>query len=107
MRRRGWRYRPRTASLTFSPACLMLPLAWSRLPLRSRRRFPVAAPAAALTLPFIRWVVCFAFSAAIWFSDRVIRLAEVLAALGRAFDGAGASVPGGGREPRADERGDK
>ena len=39
------------ASLTFSPACLMLALVWSALPSASRRSLSVALPVASLALP--------------------------------------------------------
>src|ERR1017187_5335413 len=39
------------ASLTFSPACLTFPLAWSALPSASNCSLPIAAPVSFLTLP--------------------------------------------------------
>ena len=41
-----------------SPACLMLPVAWSARPLAFSRRFPLMRPAAFLALPLAVWALC-------------------------------------------------
>src|SRR6185437_14316899 len=51
----GFRLLP--ASLTFSPACLTLPAAWSAWPSASRRSLPTALPAASLALPLSSWAL--------------------------------------------------
>jgi len=49
-------------SLTFSPACLMLPLAWSLWPSALRSSLPVASPALSLAFPPSSWPLSLALS---------------------------------------------
>src|SRR6478752_8265696 len=51
----GFRLLP--TSLTFSPACLTLPAAWSALPSASSRSLPTVLPAASLALPLSSWAL--------------------------------------------------
>src|ERR1039457_3117 len=51
------------ASLTFAPACLVLPLAWSLRPSARRRRLPVTRPALFLAPPLTDSALCAIFLA--------------------------------------------